>query len=180
MNIMKKGLLVASATVLAASIPLSVQASSSVSVSGKVWPKAGFSLNFDTVEFDGTVGEMARSVYKSNQDTVSTPQIEVRYKDNFNVGVASTELTGTNTKGAVVTLDTKRIRVQAGANEVVGLTSLSKDILTGTASDGAQRVIETMKIELDLRETEGFEDTISEIAEETNLSTTITITYNGL
>jgi hypothetical protein len=180
MNIMKKGLLVASAAVLAASIPLSVQASSSVSVSGKVWPKAGFSLNFDTVEFDGTVGEMAKSVYKNNQDTVSTPQIEVRYKDNFNVGVASSELKGTNTKGAVVTLDTKRIRVQAGNNEVVGLTNLSKDILTGTASEGAEKVTENMKIELDLRESVEFTDSIHDIAEETNLSTTITITYNGL
>jgi hypothetical protein len=180
MNILKKGLFVASATVLAASIPLSVQASSSITVSGKVWPKAGFSLNFDTVEFDGTVGEMAESVYKSNQDTVPTPQIEVRHKDNFNVGVASTELTGTNSEGANVTLDSQRIRVQAGNNGVVGLTNSSKDILTGTASQGAQRVIETMKIELDLRETSDYQDSIQEIAAETNLSTTITITYNGL
>jgi hypothetical protein len=179
MNILKKGLFVASATVLAASIPLSVQANSKVTVSGKVWPKAGFSLNFDTVVFEGTVGEMAKSVYKSNQDTVSTPQIEVRYKDNFNVGVASTELTGTNSENATVKLDTQRIRVQAGSNDVVGLSSLSKDILTGSASDGAQKVTENMKIELDLSET-GYDDTISEIEKETNLSTTITITYNGL
>lgn len=186
MKLWKKGLTVVSATVLAASLPLYSEAASNVTVKGKVWPKAGISLNFDSVEFNGTVGELATSVYKSGDTTVTTPQISVRYKDNFNVGVKSAAFTGTDASNNVITLDTKRLKVSTTTNEAtsvpveIQLTSLAQDILKGTG-DGtaAQSLTKPLEISLDLAET-GYTDPINTLSSQANLNATITISYNGL
>jgi hypothetical protein len=174
----KKGLAVVGATVLAASLPLYTDAASNITVKGKVFPKAGISLNFDSVEFNGTLGTAATSVYKLGTTEVSTPEINVRYKDNFNVGVKSSAFTGTDAANKTITLDTTRISVQS--DQTAQLSSTGKDIITGTGDGTAgQSMTKPFNISLDLAET-GYTDTISTLSSDLNLNATITVSFNGL
>ncbi|MFE1243071.1 hypothetical protein ACFW35_02975 [Fictibacillus sp. NPDC058756] len=174
----KKGLSVVGATVLAASLPLYTEAASNITVKGKVFPKAGISLNFDNVDFNGTLGAPATSVYKLGNAAVTTPQINVRYKDNYNVGVKSSTFTGTDASNNTINLDTTRISVQS--DQTAKLSSTAQNIISGTG-DGttSQAATKPFNITLDLAET-GYTDTISNLASDLNLNATITVSFNGL
>jgi hypothetical protein len=173
----KKGLAVVGATVLAASLPLYTDAASNITVKGKVFPKAGISLNFDSVEFNGTLGSAATSMYKIGTTEVSTPEINVRYKDNFNVGVKSSAFTGIDAANKTVTLDTTRISVVS--DSTVKLTSTAQDIITGTGGTSSQSMTRPFNVSLDLAET-GYTDTINTLSSDLNLNATITVSFNGL
>lgn len=174
----KKGLSVVGATVLAASIPLYTDAASNITVKGKVFPKAGVSLNFDSVEFNGTLGSAATSVYKFGTTEVSTPEINVRYKDNFNVGVKSSAFTGIDAASKTVTLDTTRISVVSDSSPVK-LTTTAQDVITQTGDGTNQSMTKPFSISLDLAET-GYTDTINTLSSDLNLNATITVSFNGL
>jgi hypothetical protein len=176
-NSWKKGLSVVTATVLAASLPLYTEAASNITVKGKVFPKAGISLNFDNVDFNGTLGASATSVYKLGNAAVTTPQINVRYKDNYNVGVKSSTFTGTDASNNTINLDTTRISVQS--DQTVQLTSAGQNIITGTGDGTSQAATKPFNITLDLAET-GYTDTISSLSSDLNLNATITVSFNGL
>lgn len=174
----KKSLAVVGATVLAATLPLYTEAASNITVKGKVFPKAGISLNFDSVEFNGTLGSAATSTFKLGTTTVSTPSINVKYKDNFNVGVKSSSFSGTDASSNTINLDSTRITVSG--ETPAKLTSSSQNIVTGTG-DGSSSLTKSVPINitLDLAET-GYSDSISTLSSDLNLNTTITVSFNGL
>jgi hypothetical protein len=176
-KLFQKGLAVVGATVLAASLPLYTEAASNITVKGKVFPKAGISLNFDNVDFKGTLGALATSTYKLGNTDVTTPEITVRYKDNYNVGVKSSAFTGTDASNNTITLDTSRISVQS--DQTVKLTGTAQNIISGSGDGSSQSAKKSFNISLDLADT-GYTDTISSLNSDLDLDATITVSFNGL
>ena len=177
---MKKSIKWALTGVLALALPTTALAAT-VNVSAVVFPKSGITLNFDSMSFEGAVGEndtQVKTAYAKTGVKVDAPTLTVRSKTNYDVTVAGSALTA----AGGLTLDSSRLKVTVDSGTKADMPATGTKIIT-SGSASASGVTKNVSFGLDLTDTgNSYTDNtaLTGLEADATLSTTITIAYVGL
>jgi hypothetical protein len=161
-------------------LSLAVYASANVNIAAKIHPKTGMSLNFDAVSFEGSVGDVAAlSTYSQEEVGVNTPELSVRFQENYTVSVSGTNLVDLNNNS----LQVERLKVSLDGGANISVSEAGEIIDSGSSTTGNTRLTKSFALTLDLSdEANSYIDneTLTNLADTADLSTTITISFTGL
>lgn len=185
MSGVKKGIAIVSALGLLVSVPMAASAASNVntnvSTTAKVSPKASFSLNFNSIQFTGTVGDssVAPDGYYQNSTQVTSPNYQVKVNKNYSVLLSGKDFS-TADKSTTVTIKRLSVSVDSGAAIPVTETSAPTQIDQSSVGVNASKAV---SFKLDLTDSgNSYTDnaTLTNLTADTDLSTDITFAFTGL